>query len=178
MVSKKNLPNLITLMRLSICPLIIIIILSLNSLGIISVNYVAMIMAIIFLSDFFDGYFARKYAATTTLGALFDGLADKLIIYAILLFYLNRHELCYLSIYFLLMRDFLIVSLKHYAAEKKIKIDVVWSAKLKFTLECLLAFSLLYKFFSFSNILLVIIVIVAWYSAIEYYLNFLKKYYS
>jgi CDP-diacylglycerol--glycerol-3-phosphate 3-phosphatidyltransferase/cardiolipin synthase len=141
----------------------------------ISTNKVAITMAIIFVSDFLDGYLARKYQVTTFCGALFDGLADKFIIYAILLFNLKKQNLPFLPIYFLFVRDYLIVTLKHYATKKQIELEVVWSAKLKFALECLLSFSLLYKLENFSNLLLAAVVLVAWYSAIKYYFNFLKK---
>jgi CDP-diacylglycerol--glycerol-3-phosphate 3-phosphatidyltransferase len=175
MILKKQIPNFITLLRLVICPIILLTILTAHKNGNIAANFVAIIMALIFFSDFVDGYLARKYNAISSLGALVDGLADKLIIYAILLFYLNKHDLNYFLIYFLLFRDFIIVSLKHYATEKNIKLDVVWSAKFKFFLECLLSFSLLYKFTNYSNILLIVVVLIAWYSAIRYFLNFLKK---
>ena len=174
-ISKEKLPNLITLLRLTVCPLILLNVLHLHDQGAISTKNVAIIMAIIFVSDYLDGYLARKYQVVTFFGALFDGLADKFIIYAILLFNLKNKNLLFLPIYFLLVRDFLIVTLKHYATKKQVKLEVVWSAKFKFTLECLLSFCLLYKLENFSNLLLTAVVLIAWYSAIKYYLNFLKK---
>ena len=173
----KILPNAITLVRLIICPLLLLYCLMLHTNGYISTNFMTILMALIFASDFIDGYLARKYQSVSFFGALFDGLADKLIIYAILLFYLNKLNLNYLLIYFLLARDFLVLALKHYATELKIKLDVVWSAKLKFFLECALSISLLYNFVSFSNLLLKVVLLIAWYSAIRYFINFLKNYY-
>ena len=175
MISKKKIPNFITLVRLIICPLVLLYILYLQEQNGISTNLVAFIMVIIFGSDYLDGYLARKYHAASFFGALFDGLADKFIIYAILLFNLKNQNLLFLPIYLLLVRDFLIVTLKHYATEKKIRLDVVWSAKLKFALECILALTLLYKLENFSNLLLIVVIIIAWYSAIRYFINFLKK---
>jgi CDP-diacylglycerol--glycerol-3-phosphate 3-phosphatidyltransferase len=175
MIIKKNIPNLITLIRLTIAPAILIYMLAMHDAGLVKTEILAFSMILIFCTDFLDGYFARKYQEVSFLGSLFDGLADKVIIYAIFLFYLN-HGLSYLPIYLLLVRDLLILTLKHFSTYKNIKLDVVWPAKLKFTSECLLSITLLYKFKNFSNILLIIVVIIAWYSAIKYYLNFLKKY--
>ena len=87
MLNKKHIPNLITLFRLLFCPIIIIYVIYLNNLKLISNNLSAFILLIIFLTDFLDGFLARKLNSKSYLGAMLDGLADKIIIYAIFLYY-------------------------------------------------------------------------------------------
>lgn len=176
MFNKKHIPNIITLFRLIICPIVIIYVIYLNNLKLISNNLSAFILLTIFLTDFFDGFLARKLNSVSYLGAMLDGLADKIIIYAIFLYYLAIGELSFLAVYLLIVRDLLVISLKQYSLEKKIILEVVWSAKLKFALECLMSFVLIYNFKKYNNLLMYFIIFIAWYSAIRYFLKFYYKF--
>jgi len=176
MFNKKHIPNIITLFRLLFCPIVIIYVIYLNNLKLISNNLSAFILLIIFLTDFFDGFLARKLNSKSYLGAMLDGLADKIIIYAIFLYYLAIGELNFLAVYLLIVRDLLVISLKQYSLEKKITLEVLWSAKLKFALECLMSFVLIYNFKKYNNLLMCFIIFIAWYSAIRYFLKFYYKF--
>lgn len=168
------LPNILTLLRLFFGPALIIFFLNLYVADKISTLFIFTVFFLIFITDFLDGFLARKLKAQSKLGSLIDGLADKAIIYAILIFYLPLGKITYLQFYLLLFRDLLVLSLKHYANECNINLKVVSSAKIKMFLECILAFSFLFQNSS-SNIIMALVLISAWYSAIRYFLNFYSK---
>ncbi|MBI2650339.1 CDP-diacylglycerol--glycerol-3-phosphate 3-phosphatidyltransferase [Candidatus Woesearchaeota archaeon] len=82
---KFNIPNKITIIRVSLIPLFAVILL-------VKIPYKNILAAFIFgmlsLSDFLDGYFARKKKQITELGKLIDPIADKLLISTALIFLL------------------------------------------------------------------------------------------
>jgi len=70
-------PNLLTLMRIALVPLMVWL---LMSPGPEPAAVAAGVFFIATLSDFFDGYIARSYGSGTTLGKFLDPLADKLVV--------------------------------------------------------------------------------------------------
>lgn len=75
----KSIPNLITSLRILIIPWIPYVFLSLNK------NQLALGLVIFAaLSDFLDGYLARKLKATSLVGQILDPLADKLFLLTII----------------------------------------------------------------------------------------------
>ncbi len=79
--SVASLPNLLTLFRIALIPVIVLLLLHPDRSAALAAT-AAFFLAC--LSDFFDGYLARKHDITTTLGKLLDPLADKLIVMAAL----------------------------------------------------------------------------------------------
>ncbi|MBI2659292.1 CDP-diacylglycerol--glycerol-3-phosphate 3-phosphatidyltransferase [Candidatus Woesearchaeota archaeon] len=84
---KFNIPNKITLIRVSLIPLFAAILLAdIPHKNILS----AFIFGMLSISDFFDGYFARKKKQVTDIGKLIDPIADKLLISTALIFLIGR----------------------------------------------------------------------------------------
>jgi len=80
---KFNIPNKITIIRVALIPLFAVVLAA-------SIPYKNILAAFIFLmlsiSDFLDGYFARKKRQVTEFGKLIDPIADKLLISTALIF--------------------------------------------------------------------------------------------
>ena len=81
-----NLPNAITLARITLVPLLVVVLLTKfegrQILGVRHELVGAAIFAIASLTDWLDGYLARRRKQITTFGQLMDPLADKLLITA------------------------------------------------------------------------------------------------
>lgn len=76
-----NLPNMLTIFRLILIPVFIFMFFSSSSNNLM---YSICIFLLAGLTDFLDGYIARKYKLITKAGVVLDPLADKLMLIAVL----------------------------------------------------------------------------------------------
>ncbi len=119
-----NIPNCITLARLVLVVLFTIV-LALPLSG--EARTMAHIVACWFfvigaLSDYLDGYLARKLNQVTNFGKLIDPLADKILVCAAFI-YLSTVGLCPFWVTIVIMfREFLVTGLRQLAVEKDIVI--------------------------------------------------------
>lgn len=85
-----NLPNLLTCSRIVLIPIFIV----LFSPPSPSRPWAAVVVfGIAAITDFFDGYLARKYSQVTTLGKLLDPVADKLLVTAGLMVLVQHQQI-------------------------------------------------------------------------------------
>ena len=85
-------------------------------------NYFSLLLFIIAgLTDYLDGYIARKTNTETPLGALLDLLADKLLVCIILiwLIFLNPSIFYIIPALIIITRELVISSLRQFLLEKK-----------------------------------------------------------
>jgi CDP-diacylglycerol--glycerol-3-phosphate 3-phosphatidyltransferase len=77
--SRLNLPNLITLARIAVCPVLFMLAVAIGT----GARYAAFVLFVVAaLSDVWDGYLARKHGLITDMGKLLDPIADKLLLVA------------------------------------------------------------------------------------------------
>ncbi len=109
-----NLPNTITLCRLVLTAIFVGGTALASTFG----HWLAMVAFVIAaISDWFDGYFARKYGLVTPLGKLLDPLADKVLVCSAFV-YLSAEGRCPVWITVLILaREFLITGLRQIAVE-------------------------------------------------------------
>lgn len=83
------------------------------------------------LTDFFDGYLARKYHQVTQKGAMLDHVADKFLLYSTLIALVAAHKLYFFWAIIWIGREFFIMALRHIALENNFSIAVSSYGKLK-----------------------------------------------
>ncbi len=92
---------------------------------------IAIIFIISMVTDFLDGYFARKNNQITIFGKLFDPLADKITI-TITLIFLSYFQYTYIYIViFMIIRDLIVDGSRNIFAKNNLKIEASIYGKLK-----------------------------------------------
>jgi len=128
---KKSLPMWITLSRIVLVPFIVALMWPNNLAG----NVAAAIFFLIAsISDYYDGYFARKYNAVSTMGKFMDPIADKILVTSILVM-LVPDRIEPLMVIIILARDNFIGGLRSVAAADRIIIDAKPAGKWKTALQ-------------------------------------------
>jgi len=87
------------------------------------------------LTDFFDGYLARKYQQVTPIGAMLDHVADKFLLYSTLIALVVAHKLYFLWAIIWIGREFFVMTLRQIALENNFSITVSSYGKLKTALQ-------------------------------------------
>lgn len=126
--------NKITLIRMAMIPFFIIFAL----LGTKTGDIIALVLFIVASgTDFLDGYVARKYNQITDFGKFVDPLADKLLVTAALIIFVQNGYLAAFMVFIILAREFIITSLRNVAAAKGKVIAAAWSGKVKTCIQIL-----------------------------------------
>lgn len=133
-----TLPNVLSLLRLLMIPLIIMLMVHVNDelFPYLIVTYVIAVSL-----DFLDGYIARKFSQETELGRIIDPLADKILVLAILITLTAKFGFPLWLAAFIILRDILILwaSVLLYQGERIVKPSLV-VGKATFALLSLLIF--------------------------------------
>jgi len=148
-----NIPNGLTLLRIALIPcLILVFYLSDNILSAYHKNLVAtLIFLLAAITDWLDGYLARKLNQTSSFGAFIDPVADKLIVIAALILLVQIGRLDSIIAFIIIAREFTISSLREWMATlgKSGSIAVAFIGKVKTTMQMIAILFLLY----YDNIL-------------------------
>jgi cardiolipin synthase len=90
------------------------------------------------VTDFLDGYFARKWGEQSTFGQMLDPIADKLLVSSCLLMLAFDNTILGFHIWaavVILCREILVSGLREYLAELNVRVQVTQLAKWKTTLQ-------------------------------------------
>ena len=138
------------------------------------------------LTDYFDGYLARKYAIESELGAFLDLIADKILVIAILVwlvFLFANQALTIISI-LIILREIIITSFRYYLVSNNANPELIKAnkyGKLKTAFQffsillLILSPSLSNFYLNISLILLSVSVLLSYFSLIIYFMNWMKQ---
>jgi len=119
-----NLPTIITLSRIVVIPFFVLIAPDRPFLG-------ALIFGIASITDFLDGYLARKRGQITKFGIILDPIADKFLVISALILLVDMARLSVWIAIIIIVREFLITGLRAVALSKDIVIPAELGGKLK-----------------------------------------------
>ena len=173
-----NIPNILTFSRILIIPVIFFLLFFKEEIyGI----YAAFFFILAVITDFIDGYIARKKKLVTNLGIFMDPIADKLLVVTILIMLIPLNRIPAWLVAIIIFREIFITGLRAIASEKGIVISAGKEGKWKtafqmFGIFCLLVY---YKHFyiNFGYIGLLLIAISIVFSLVSSY-KYLKSVYG
>ena len=189
-----NLSNKLTTSRLIISLLIMIILLAgnyivslfglefprlfINETIVVDTKYIiaGFLFIIASLTDFLDGYVARKYNMVTDFGKFMDAIADKILVNSVLIILSAQGFIHPVIPVVVVVRDIFVNSIRMLAASKGKVVSAIKSGKIK--TACLMVGIILTLFYnlpfelyniSVSKVLLFIATVLSLVSGVEYY---------
>ncbi|MCS6873369.1 MAG: CDP-diacylglycerol--glycerol-3-phosphate 3-phosphatidyltransferase [Pyrinomonadaceae bacterium] len=141
-----NAPNLLTLARIFLIPFLVVVLLTSVSedwFGIGRYALAIVIFLVASLTDILDGYLARRNNQVSKFGALFDPIADKLLISAALIALVEKHLAPAWAVVVILGREFAVTGLRSVAASEGLVIAAQKIGKVKMWAQCVAVVALL-----------------------------------
>ncbi len=115
-----NLPNILTLGRIAAIPaLVILLFFDSREAGL----WAAAVFGLASVTDWLDGYLARKWEIVTVLGKFLDPLADKLLVMAALIMLIPLGRVPAWAVFLILAREMVITGLRSIASSEGIVIS-------------------------------------------------------
>ncbi len=186
-----NLPNKITMSRIFLSlVLIIILVFPFDSLGIstyklfiaeklvVDVKYLiaGVLFIIASLTDFVDGYIARKYNMVTDFGKMVDAIADKMLVNSVLIILAASGFIHAIIPVVIVTRDIVVDTIKMIAGSKGKVVAAIKTGKIKTAfmmvgITLTLFYNLPFELINIrvSDILIIIATVLSLISGIQYY---------
>ncbi len=181
----KKIPNILTMSRIIILPAFLLI-------PYYQSDKARLIFLLLFtyasITDFLDGYLARKHSIITTFGRIFDPVADKalILVLCIVLLVSKRYmvDFIFIPIVFILLRELIISGIRENVASLSINIKVSKLAKYKTCVQMLaLGFLIMGSgvnlpfqiIDSIGIVLLYLSLIITIITSVDYYMTIRKK---
>ena len=143
-----NLPNKLTISRVIMIPFFVFFLLAdLDGLPDGMQKYIAAAIFIIAsLTDWFDGYLARKNNLVTNFGKFMDPLADKLLVCSALICLTAKNQLAAWIVIVIISREFIISGFRLLASDNGVVIAASYWGKFKTAFQMIMIIMLILDF--------------------------------
>lgn len=164
-----NTANKLTMARIVMIPAFLAVL----YLQVPNANYWAMgIFILASVTDFLDGYVARTYNQITDFGKFMDPLADKMLVVAAMLWFVEVGQMAGWALFIVLAREFSVSGLRMVAADKGSVIAAGWSGKVKTAVTMVCIVVMLLPITKTINTLCVVLIVgTTLYSGVEYFVQ-------
>ena len=141
-----NIPNGLTAFRIGCAPVLVILFYLPFSGARITC---ALLLVLVALTDWLDGYLARRWQQTSRIGAILDPMADKLMVCVGLVLLVGAHGSPWIALptAVIILREILISALRELMAElgQRTRVTVVKAAKWKLTVQMIAIIAMMYQ---------------------------------
>jgi len=172
---KLNFPTVLTLSRIVLIPVFIFLVYQHPVFG-------AIIFGIASITDFLDGYLARRSGKITKFGIILDPIADKFLVISALIVLVDMERLPAWIAITIIVREFLVTGLRAVALSKDIVIPAEVGGKIKTTTQitailCLILMGNIFNIdlYDVGVILIWIALVLSIISGVRYTISFWRK---
>jgi CDP-diacylglycerol--glycerol-3-phosphate 3-phosphatidyltransferase len=140
-----NLPNILTFARIACIPILVVILLRDTPAMSLAA---ALVFSVASITDWLDGYLARRLDLVTVMGKFLDPLADKLIVMAALIMMIPLDRVPAWAVFLLIAREVVVTGLRSVASSEGIVIAASNLGKYKtiFQMVAIIALLLHYEY--------------------------------
>lgn len=169
-----NLPNILSLTRILLVPLLVAVLLTKFE----GKEFVGLaVFLVASLTDFLDGYIARRRKLVTKLGMLLDPAADKILTSAALIALVEIELAPAWMVAAIIAREFAVSALRSVASNEHLVLAAITSAKVKtvtqmVAIALLIIYDRLGSFERLAPVSLWIAMLVSLYSGFEYFFRY------
>ncbi len=133
---QKSIPNILTSFRCLSALIVPLLIIYGDEIG---AKLAPIIFIIAGITDYFDGYFARKFNVISNFGKIIDPVADKMLVIGTLFAlssesFFNYHY-TFIPAFIIILREIFITGLREQVSKDKINLNVSMLAKWKTTIQ-------------------------------------------
>jgi len=179
-----NLPNSLTLSRIFLVPLLVVVLLTKfegrQVMGVDKDLVAAAIFGLASLTDWLDGYLARRRKQITTLGQMMDPLADKLLTSAVFVALVQMEVAKAWMVAVIIGRELAVTALRSIAYSRGVTIAASPMGKVKMIAEVVAILGMILgpdrlgRLYVLAPLALWVAVITAVVSAVDYYRKFVR----
>ena len=164
-----NTANKLTILRVVMIPASLLVL----YLNVPHANYWALVIfAAASITDTLDGYIARHYNQITDFGKFMDPLADKCLVTAAMLWFVEAGQMPAWALLIVIVREFAVSGLRMVAADSGRVIAAGWSGKVKTAASMVCIILMLLPLPAIvSQICTAVIVLTTIYSGVEYFMK-------
>ncbi|MEG1603831.1 MAG: CDP-diacylglycerol--glycerol-3-phosphate 3-phosphatidyltransferase [Cloacibacillus sp.] len=174
MPSPWNLPNMLSLSRVFLVPVILVFLTLRTQFGFVdgtNINIGDIIAGIVFIiasiTDAADGYIARKRNIITNMGKFIDPLADKILVIAVLTALVDLHRFPAWMLVVIISREFIVSGLRMVAASEGVVVAASKGGKLKTVSQIIGIVMLLFNIPGAMAVMWIAVILTVW-SGVDY----------
>lgn len=125
----KNIPNILTITRIAVIPIIILTFYFEDAVFAHKLGAALFVLACV--TDFLDGYLARRFNLQSSFGVMLDPIADKLLVGSVLMMLVKFDRAQELPCLLILVRELTVTGLREFLAQVHVSVPVSELAKVK-----------------------------------------------